>query len=56
MGNTKSPSAPSASELETFDRLLNGNMTASEAEVLNELFSAAAKAPSKHPQRHKATS
>jgi hypothetical protein len=49
MSYTKGLSAPSASELETFDRLFDGNMTASEAEALDELFPAIGKAPSRQP-------
>jgi len=45
MAYTKGPFAPSTLELETFDRLFNGNMTASEAEALEELFLAVGKAP-----------
>jgi len=40
MGFTKGPSAPSTSELEAYDRLFGEDLTASEAEVLDELFSA----------------
>jgi hypothetical protein len=56
MGYTKGPSAPSASELETFDRLFDGNMIASEAKALDELFSVVGKAPSRQPRRRKGTS
>jgi hypothetical protein len=49
-------SAPSASELKTFDRLFDGNMTTSEAEALDELFPAIGKAPSRQPRRRKGTS
>ena len=54
-GYTKGPSTSSASELEAFDKLFDGNLTASEAEALDELFPAVGKAPSKQPQRRKAT-
>jgi hypothetical protein len=47
MGYTKGPSTPSASELESFDRLFDGNMTASEAEAMDELFPAIGKATSR---------
>ena len=47
MGYTNGPSAPSASELEVFDKLFDGNLTASEAEALDELFPAVEKAPSR---------
>ena len=55
MGYTRDPSAPSASELEAFDRLFDGNLTASKAEALDELFPAVGKAPSRQPRRRKAT-
>jgi len=55
MGYTRGPSAPSASELEAFDRLFDGNLTASEAETLDVLFPAVGKAPSRQPRRRKAT-
>jgi hypothetical protein len=48
--------APSASELETFDRLLDGNMTVSEAEALDKLFPTVGKAPSRQPCTRKGTS
>jgi hypothetical protein len=50
MGYTKGPSVPSASELEAFDRIFDGNLTVSEAEALNELFLAVGKAPSRQPR------
>jgi hypothetical protein len=56
IGYTKGLSAPSASELETFDRLFDGNVTMSEAEVLDELFPTVGKAPSRQPRRRKVTS
>jgi hypothetical protein len=40
MGFTKGPSAPSVSELEAYDKLFSGDLTASEAEALDELFPA----------------
>ena len=49
MGYTRGPSAPSALELEAFDRLFDGNLTVSEAEALDELFPAIGKAPSRQP-------
>ena len=55
IGYIKGPSAPSASELKTFDRLFDGNLTASEAEALDELFLAVGKAPSRQLRRRKAT-
>jgi hypothetical protein len=56
MGNTKGPSVPSALELKTFDRLFDDNMTTFEAEALDELFPATAKASSRQPRRRKVTS
>jgi hypothetical protein len=38
MGYIKDPSAQSASEVETFDRLFDSNLTASEAEAMDALF------------------
>jgi len=38
---------PSASEVETFDRLFDGNLTASEAETMEALFPAVGKGPSR---------
>ena len=56
MGYTNGPSAPSASELEVFDKLFDGNLIASEAEALDELFPTVGKAPSRQQRRRKATS
>ena len=53
MGFTKGPSAPSASELEAYDKLFGGNLTTSKAEALDELFPVVR---SRQPRRHKATS
>jgi hypothetical protein len=47
MGYTKGPLAPSASELETFDKLFNGNLTASNAETLDTLYVAIGKGSSR---------
>ena len=52
---TKGPSAPSASELEAFDRLFDGNLTVSKAEALDKLFPTVGKAPSRQLRRRKAT-
>jgi hypothetical protein len=52
MGYTKGPSAPSASELEAFDKIFNGNLTASNAEALKVLFPDGGK----QLRRHKTTS
>ena len=40
MGFTKGPSTSSASELAAYDKLFGGDLTASEAEALDELFPA----------------
>jgi hypothetical protein len=56
MGYTKGPSAPSASELEAYDKLFDGNLTASNAEALDALFPSLRKGSSRQPQRCKATS
>ena len=40
MGFTKGPSAPSVLELEAYEKLFGGDLTASEAEALDELFPA----------------
>ena len=53
MGFTKGPSTPSASELEACDRLFGGDLTVSEAEVLDEFFPVV---QARQPQRRKATS
>ena len=53
MGFTKAPSAPSASELEAYDKLFSGDLTMPEAEALDELFPAVR---SRQPRRRKATS
>ena len=46
MGYIKGPLAPSASEVEAFDSLFDGNLTASEAEAMDALFPAVGKGPS----------
>ena len=56
MGYTKGPSVPSASELEAFDKLFDGNLTVSEAEAMDALFPTVGKGPSRQPRRRKATS
>jgi hypothetical protein len=56
MGYTKSPSAPSASELEVFDKIFDGNMIASNVEALDALFLNGGKGSSRQPRRRKATS
>jgi hypothetical protein len=56
MGYTKGPSAPSASELEVFDKIFDGNMIASNVEALDALFLNGGKGSSRQPRRRKATS
>jgi hypothetical protein len=56
MGYTKAPSAPSAPKLETFDKLFNGNLNASNAEALDTLFPAIGKGLSRQVRRRKAIS
>ena len=53
MGFAKGPSASSASELEAYEKLFDGDLTASEAEALDELFAAVR---SRQPRRRKTTS
>jgi len=53
MSYTKGPSASSTSELEAFDKIFDGNLTASNAEAL---FSNGGKGSSRQPRRRKATS
>jgi hypothetical protein len=56
MGYTKGLSAPSALELEAFDRIFDENLIASNAEALDALFADDRKGSSRQPRRHKATS
>ena len=49
MGYIKGPLAPSASELEAFNQIFNGNMTASNVEALDALFSDGEKGSSRQP-------
>ena len=56
MGYTKGPSVPSASELETLDKIFDGNRTTSNVEALEALFPDDGKGSSSQPQRRKATS
>ena len=56
MSYTKGPSAPSTSELEAFDKIFDGNLTASNAEALEALFLNSGKGSSRQPRRRKATS
>jgi len=49
MGYTKSPSATSASELEAFDKIFDGNLTASNVEALDALFPDGGKGSSMQP-------
>jgi hypothetical protein len=56
MSYIKSPSAPSVSEVEAFDSLFDGSLTALEAEAMDALFSAVGKGPSRQLRGRKATS
>ena len=56
MSYIKGPSAPSASEVEAFDGLFDGNLTASEAEAMDALFPTVGKGPSSQLRGRKATS
>jgi hypothetical protein len=56
MGYTKGPSAPSASELEAFDKIFDDNLTTSNVEALDALFPGGGKGSSMQLQRRKATS
>jgi hypothetical protein len=47
----KSPSAPSVSELRAFDKLFDGNLTASNIEAMDVLFSAVGKGSFRQPRR-----
>ena len=49
MGYTKDPSALSASELDAFDKILDGNLTVSIAEELEALFPDGGKGLSRQP-------
>ena len=49
MGYTKGPSAPSASELEAFDKIFDGKLTASNVEALDALFPDGGKGSSRQP-------
>jgi hypothetical protein len=55
MGYTKGPSTPSASELEAFDKIFNGNLTVFNVEALVALFPDSGKGLSRQPRRRKAT-
>ena len=56
MGYTKGPSVSSASELEAFDKIFDGNLTASNVEALDTFFPDGGKGSPKQSQRRKATS
>ena len=56
MGYSRGPSTPSALELEAFDKLFDGNLTASNTEALDTLFPDVEKGSSRQPRRRKATS
>ena len=50
------PSVPSVSELEAFDKIFDGNLTASNVEALGALFPDGGKGSSRQPRRRKTTS
>jgi hypothetical protein len=56
MGSTKGPSVPSTSELEAFEKIFDGNLTAFNAEALEALFPDDGKGSYRQPRRRKATS
>jgi hypothetical protein len=56
MGYTKDPSAPSASELEAFNKIFDGNLTASNVEALDALFPDGGKGSARQPRRREANS
>jgi len=56
MGYSKGPSAPSKSELEAFDKIFDGNLTASNVEALDVLFPDSVKGSSRQSRRLKTTS
>ena len=56
MGYTKGPSVPTESELEAFDKIFAGNLTASNVQALDALFPDGGKGSSRQLRRHKATS
>ena len=49
MGYTKGTSVPSASELEAFDKIFDGKLTASNVEALDALFPDGGKGSSRQP-------
>ena len=55
MGYTKGPSAPSASELEAFNNIFDGNLTAFNVEALDALFPNSGKGSSRQLRRCKTT-
>jgi hypothetical protein len=56
MSYNKGPSAPSASELEAFDKIFDGNLTVSGVEALDTLFPDGVKGSFRQPRRRKVTS
>ena len=56
MGYVKGPSAPSASEVEAFNKLFDDNLTASEAKAMDALFPVVGKGQSRQLRRRKVTS
>jgi len=51
--NKPGPLAPAESELEAFDKIFIGNLTAFNVEALDILFLDGGKSSSKQPQRHR---
>jgi hypothetical protein len=56
IGYTKGPATPSASELEAFDKIFDGNLTASNVEALDALFPDGGKGSARQPQRRETNS
>jgi len=56
MSYTKGLSAPTASELEAFDKIFDGNLTESNVEGLDALFPDGGNDSSRQPRRRNATS
>ena len=55
-GYTKGPTAPSASELEAFEKIVDGNLTSSNVEALDAFFPDGGKGSSRQLRRRKVTS
>jgi hypothetical protein len=56
MSYTKGPSMLSASELEAFDKIFDGNLSASNVKALDALFPDGGKGSSRQLRRREATS